>query len=527
MHTAMRSVQSKSNVFAVALVCLTVLMSCTDEVLTDPELRTYEATEISAESAILKGELVSDGGASIQKRGICFSAHPMPTIVDGYVEDVSSSTVFTVVVTVLSPNTHYNYRAFVQTDRGVFYGDEKMFSTLLGAPSVQSFATVDNITTNSAVFGGKLLSDGGATTTAGVCWATTPNPTVDDFKAQGTLNEWENFEFTCDLTNLKPNTVYYTRAYATNTNGTAYGLEKEFKTLPDPWTQLADFGGEERSAAVSFAIGNRIYVGTGTTPSNDFTSDFWEYNPDTDQWSKIADFPGEPRHTAVAFVINGKGYVGTGATQGGESKDFWAYDPTAGQWARIADFGGSPRDGAAAFAIGDKGYVGMGVSNLFNPDFWEYDSQTDVWTQKQSYGGGLIYKAVGFAVNGKGYIGTGYNNEVRAEFWEYDPSADTWAEAAGIEPTWDNRRFSAISFVIGDKAYVGSGYTGSTPYYDLWEFTPADNIWTQKTYMKPGSRYSAIGVALNGKGYFGTGAEYTQPVGYKKDFWVYDPNEDI
>jgi hypothetical protein len=45
--------------------------------------------------------------------------------------------------------------------------------------------------------------------------------------------------------------------------------------------------------------------------------------------------------------------------------------------------------------------------------------------------------------------------------------------------------------------------------------------------MKPGSRYSAIGVALNGKGYFGTGAEYTQPVGYKKDFWVYDPNEDI
>jgi hypothetical protein len=82
----MRSIQNIFKVFAVVLVCLAVVISCSDEVLTDPELRTLEATEINAESATLKGELVSDGGATIQKLGICFSPHPMPTIVDGYVE---------------------------------------------------------------------------------------------------------------------------------------------------------------------------------------------------------------------------------------------------------------------------------------------------------------------------------------------------------------------------------------------------------------------------------------------------------
>jgi N-acetylneuraminic acid mutarotase len=519
----MRSIQNIFKTLAVALVCLTVVFSCSDEVLTDPELRTLEATNITAESATLKGELVSEGGVTIQKLGICFSPQPMPTIVDGYVEGSLGNSTFTVQANGLSSNTHYNYRVFAQTDRGVYYGDEKMFLTVIGAPVVQSFNEITDITTNSAVFGGKLLYDGGTTATAGVCWATTSNPTVDDFNISGELNEWEDYEFTCNLSNLQPNTVYFTRAYATNSIGTSYSQELEFRTLPDPWTQLADFGGEERSAAVSFAIGNRIYVGTGTTPSNEFTSDFWEYNPDSDQWSKIADFPGEPRHTAVAFVINGKGYVGTGVTPVGESKDFWAYDPTVGQWARIADFGGSPRDGAAAFVIGDKGYVGTGISNMYNPDFWEYDSQADVWTQKQSYGGGVRYKAVGFALNGKGYIGAGYDNMARGNFWEYNPSTDNWTEVAGL----DQGRFSAICFVIGEKAYVGSGYTGSTPFYDLWEFSPADNTWTKKTDMKPGSRYSAIGVSLNGKGYFGTGAEFNQPVTYKKDFWVYDPNEDI
>ena len=38
-------------------------------------------------------------------------------------------------------------------------------------------------------------------------------------------------EFSSNLTNLTPYTKYFVRAYATNSLGTTYGVEKEFTTL--------------------------------------------------------------------------------------------------------------------------------------------------------------------------------------------------------------------------------------------------------------------------------------------------------
>jgi len=47
-------------------------------------------------------------------------------------------------------------------------------------PSVSTKA-VNQITSTSATSGGRVLTDGGSTVTArGVCWSTSPNPTIDD-----------------------------------------------------------------------------------------------------------------------------------------------------------------------------------------------------------------------------------------------------------------------------------------------------------------------------------------------------------
>lgn len=87
---------------------------------------------------------------------------------------------------------------------------------------------VTGITTNSALLGGFITDDGGAEIIArGVCWGTDPNPTISGSKR---ANGKGIGSFTSTLTGLNPNTLYYARAYATNSEGTAYGNEVQFTT---------------------------------------------------------------------------------------------------------------------------------------------------------------------------------------------------------------------------------------------------------------------------------------------------------
>lgn len=89
---------------------------------------------------------------------------------------------------------------------------------------------VSEITTNSAICGGNVISDGGGTIlTRGVCWSTSPNPTLSDNK---TTNETGTGIFTSLITGLIKETTYYVRAYVTNTSFTAYGNEVSFLTAP-------------------------------------------------------------------------------------------------------------------------------------------------------------------------------------------------------------------------------------------------------------------------------------------------------
>jgi hypothetical protein len=62
----------------------------------------------------------------------------------------------------------------------------------------------------------------------GVCWNTTSSPTTAD---SHTTDGTGTGTFISYLTGLTPNTLYYIRAYATNSVGTAYGNEVSFTTL--------------------------------------------------------------------------------------------------------------------------------------------------------------------------------------------------------------------------------------------------------------------------------------------------------
>jgi uncharacterized protein (TIGR02145 family) len=106
----------------------------------------------------------------------------------------------------------------------LFYGCKKEEVPTLTTTAVSSITTV------SASSGGNITDDGGADVTArGVCWGTATMPAITGSKTSDGIGIGS---FTSSLTGLTPNTKYYVRAYATNSEGTAYGSEVSFTTNP-------------------------------------------------------------------------------------------------------------------------------------------------------------------------------------------------------------------------------------------------------------------------------------------------------
>ena len=108
------------------------------------------------------------------------------------------------------------------------YGDIFLYNKNDGATPTISTSAVRDITSNVAVCGGNITSDGGSEVVQrGLCWNTTENPQVSDYKV---LCGNGTGEYTGTMTGLSSNTRYYVRAYATNAIGTSYGEQREFTT---------------------------------------------------------------------------------------------------------------------------------------------------------------------------------------------------------------------------------------------------------------------------------------------------------
>ena len=216
--------------------------SCED--LTNDELPTVltnEVSDITVNGALCGGYVSAQGGSEVIARGVCYSTTPNPEVNNSRTDDGQGMGGYTSTLEGLTAATTYYVRAYATNACGTAYGEERTFTTATSTgdtndttqnngniPSVTTNDVTD-VTTNSAVCGGNVISDGGsAVTTYGICWSTTPNPTIDNSytqDGQGIGN------FVSSITELLENTTYYVRAYAINVNGTAYGEERSFTTL--------------------------------------------------------------------------------------------------------------------------------------------------------------------------------------------------------------------------------------------------------------------------------------------------------
>ena len=198
-----------------------------------PTLTTSSASSISLNSGSSGGNVTSDGGSAVTQRGVCWSTNQNPTISDNITNEGTGIGSFTSSLTNLNASTTYFVKAYAINGVGTAYGNQISFTTANISMTLPTLTTVSAsaISVNSSVSGGTITSDGGsAVTQRGVCWSTNQNPTIAD---NITNNGSGIGSFSSSLTNLSANTAYYTRAYAINGVGTAYGNQISF-TTPSP-----------------------------------------------------------------------------------------------------------------------------------------------------------------------------------------------------------------------------------------------------------------------------------------------------
>ncbi len=96
-----------------------------------PTVLTGEILDLKADSALILGELTSDGGLPVSERGVVFSTSESPTTGNG-TKAISSSADpvnFNALLTGLIPNTSYFVRAYAINSTGTAYGENRRFKT--------------------------------------------------------------------------------------------------------------------------------------------------------------------------------------------------------------------------------------------------------------------------------------------------------------------------------------------------------------------------------------------------------------
>lgn len=166
-----------------------------------------------------------------------------------------------------------------------------------------------NITTSSATTGGTILTNGNAAITqSGIVWSkTNATPTLTDSVKAGTTSSGS---FTINLTGLDFNTVYYIRAFATNSVGTAYGDVVTLNTANDTTKVRFMYNGKEvvYGIIISSVTGKKwldrnLGAQQAATAYND-----WKAYGDLFQWGRPAD-----GHQLITWT-EANAYEGQGGT---------------------------------------------------------------------------------------------------------------------------------------------------------------------------------------------------------------------
>lgn len=220
----------------IVLCLLLALIGCQrDEEMQTVKLEVKENVEPGYNSVTISCAFVSnvtiDGVAIKLSTTHDFSqveSHEMTQLNGKYtidIDDLRASTTYYVQYSIITPWLVVDYKQISE------------FQTL-NEPTLATVITYEpsSISYTSAIVAGEVVQDGGAIVTdRGVCYSTSPNPTISDFKVTNGVGVGY---FTCELMNLQSHTIYYICAYAVNEKGVVYGDVKSFATKAQAETAI-------------------------------------------------------------------------------------------------------------------------------------------------------------------------------------------------------------------------------------------------------------------------------------------------
>jgi len=176
--------------------------------------------------------ITSNGGGTISSSGLVGNVVNPPTGGHWWYNIPATNTPFYKHVDDALLNNSYPtfyIRAFATNEYGTGYGEVKSFVADFSGLATVVTDTATSIGNTSAYSGGTVTNSGTSSVTErGVCWGTSSNPTI--IANNHTHDGTGTGHFGSTLSSLSPGTIYYYRAYAVNSSGTAYGDNLYFIT---------------------------------------------------------------------------------------------------------------------------------------------------------------------------------------------------------------------------------------------------------------------------------------------------------
>ncbi|MEJ5962227.1 IPT/TIG domain-containing protein [Pedobacter immunditicola] len=275
-------------------------------------------------------------------------------------------------------------------------------------------------------------------------------------------NEW------VPVTDDVPSNIYRPMGYSF-TNNSNYVLGTA--TYNTTSAQLWKFNAQDLSWTkidMPFVISNGLMNGNGTKLYfyRESTNDnFWEYDTVSNTWTQLADYPLTARMFGTMFCLGNKVYIGLGTSSPryhasyAADNSFYEYSRTTNNWKKIIDYptnyGDAVRNGSSSFVIDNKAYVGCGATSTLTKKFYRYAPKEERWEQIADFPEAAI-ATIGFAINGLGYIAGG--NIHKSHLYQYNPATDSWKN---LSDTYVRVYGPEYSFVLmgKDKVYVFDEYS--------------------------------------------------------------------
>lgn len=450
-----------------------------------PSIGPLKLLDVRAFDADMESNVLSEGDASVQVRGICFSKSESVSIANDTIHVGAGSGKFTATLKSLLPNTTYYARSFAKNSYGVVYSDTICFKTTNDLPVVTTMSVTD-IADGNAKVGGTVLSQGYTElVSCGICWATHDAPTTEDklLSFSPGIGLFSGY-----LQKITGGNTYYVRAYATNRNGTSYGETVSFKA-PSIFVTVSSLT-KGLIGSKGLTISGKAYVVGGDT-GLDYTNEVWEYDPAFNSWRGRWVYPAKRKYL-ISFSSESMAYILGGLDISQQATNsFYKYNPQRNEWKELALFPGEPRWNASGVCVANQsGYVigGLTLAGAQN-EVWRYNLQNGEWFKEAPF---PVSQFGGIAVskNDTIFAGLGQKSELVNEkrLWSTSGDMSEWTEETPIPSL--ATVFGGV--LLNDCIYVIDSNTR------IWEYNIKQKIWTRKRILDDSKNTSLSMFLLNG-----------------------------